>query len=143
MARTVRTPFLLWFGGISLALTVVLVVASWGAWLSAFVLGTLFGGLGGALFFMSATLTGDAEGLTVARLTTTAKVRWADVERVATGGGNFVLYTKSGRVTAPSFEFWSGPQKHELINLLFAQLEARGVPFQGNSLRASTHVGDR
>lgn len=65
------------------------------------------------------------------------------MEKVAEGGGNLVFYTKAGRVTAPSFELWSGADKAELIALIFRKLEERSVPYRSNSLRASAHVGDR
>lgn len=50
------------------------------------------------------------------------------MEKVAEGGGNLVFYTKAGRVTAPSFELWSGADKAELIALIFRKLEERSGP---------------
>jgi len=146
MTYTVRTPFLFWFGAVTLAATLAAVVAAlWeGAWIAVLFLGTMFGGAGAALFFMSATLSGDAEGLTVARIGGKKAIRWADVERVAAGGGNLVLYKKGGgRVTAPSFEFWRGREKSDLVLLLSAKLKEHAIAFSGASLRAMVHFGDR
>jgi hypothetical protein len=55
----------------------------------------------------------------------------------------FLFYTRAGRVTAPSFEFWVGAQKSQLISLVASKLEERQVPFDATSVRASIHVGDR
>ena len=93
---------------------------------------------------MSAEVSGDPEYLLVKRIQGQARVRWEDIVRVAAGGGNLVLYTKNGRVTAPSFEFWAGENKPRLLALMRGKLEGeRQVHFDGNSLRAMFHVGDR
>jgi hypothetical protein len=99
--------------------------------------------MGAALFFMSATISADVTGLTIAKPGHISRLMWEEVERVAEGGGNLVFYSKRGRATAPSFEFWVGPEKAELIALLSQKLDERNVPFRSGSLRASTHVGDR
>jgi len=93
MIHSVRTPFLSWFGGITLTLTLIALVASWGNWPSVFLLSTMFGGAGAAMFFMSARVSVDSDGVIIYRVVSTAKVRWSEVERVSEGGGNLVFYT--------------------------------------------------
>lgn len=143
MTYSVRTPFPFWFGSAALALTLFVVVASWGNWIVALGVGVVFGGCGAALLFMSAEISGDAVQLTVRRIQSEAHVRWEEIEKVAEGGGNLVFYTKMGRVTAPSFEFWTGADKGNLLALLQTKLEGRDVPVRIGSLRAMIHVGDR
>ena len=143
MIHSVRTPFLSWFGGITLTLTLIALVASWGNWPSVFLLSTMFGGAGAAMFFMSARVSVDSDGVIIYRVVSTAKVRWSEVERVSEGGGNLVFYTNTGRITAPSLQFWVGPEKNQLVSLLVAKLEERRIAFLSHSLRASMHVGDR
>lgn len=124
-------------------LTVVGVISSWGAWLGMFLMSTMFGGMGAALFLMSATLCADAGGLTVKRPGSLKTVKWTQITRVAEGGGNLVIHTDKGRITAPSFEFWSGPDKVAFTGLFIEMLDKRGIPFRAGSLRASMQVGDR
>ena len=118
MNYSVRTPFLFWFGSGALAFTLFIVVAGWGNWMVVFGLAALFGGCGAALLLMSAEVSGDAERLTVRRIRSEVSVKWEEIERVSEGGGNLVFYTKAGRVTVPSFEFWSGAERGDLLALL-------------------------
>ena len=100
-------------------------------------------GAGAAMFFMSARVSVDSDGVIIYRVVSTAKVRWSEVERVSEGGGNLVFYTNTGRIAAPSLQFWVGPEKNQLVSLLVAKLEERRIAFRSHSLRASMHVGDR
>jgi hypothetical protein len=143
MTFSVRTPFLFWFGSITLAFTLVVVVGSWGNWMVALGVGVVFGGCGAALLLMSAKISGDSVRLTIRRIHSEAHVRWEEIEKVSEGGGNLVFYTKTGRVTAPSFEFWTGAEKGSLIALLQSKLEERDVPLRFGSLRAMIDVDDR
>ena len=144
MTYSVRTPILFWFGSAALIVTFLVVLAAWGNWLAVFCFGAIFGGCGATLLLMSAEVSGDPEHLRVKRIHSDAQVRWIDIERVAEGGGNVVFYSKSGRITAPSFEFWVGADKAHLLALLRQKLEEeRHVPFQENSLRARFHIGNR
>ena len=107
-----------------------------------FVVLSLFGGCGAALLFMSARITGDDNGLTVQRLQNKAFVAWPSITKARVGGGNLVLYTKEGRLSLPSFEFWSGREKMQLMNLMAAKFRMQEVSL-GLSVGAILHAADR
>ena len=107
-----------------------------------FVALSLFGGCGAALLFMSARITGDDNRLTVQRLQNEVSVAWPSIIKARVGGGNLVLYTKEGRLSLPSFEFWSGREKMQLMNLMAIKFHQQEVSL-GPSARAIFHAADR
>ena len=142
MAVIVKTSVLKWLGVASIAFgsAVVFVVA--GGWLEAALVWGLFGVLGFTLVLMSATIEATEEEITVRRVTSTARVRWADVVAASVGGGNLVLYTGNGRISLPASEFWTGPQRGELKVLIGEKLDGNGVAIR-RTARAAIHVDHR
>ena len=142
MILTVKTSVLRWLGiaSVAAALAVSFVVS--GGWLEIVLVWGLFGVLGIALVLMSATIETTDETITVRRAFSVAEIRWSDIVGASVGGGNLVLYTASGRVSMPSAEFWSGPQRESLKTLLSQKLDAVGVTVR-QTVRAAIHVDNR
>jgi hypothetical protein len=143
MSYSVRTPLLFWLGAASLLFLTYIVIDGWGHWMLLLGLTAVFGGCGAVLLLMSAEICGDDEALTVKRLHNEARIRWDEIVKIVEGGGNLVFYTRTGRVSAPSFEFWVGSQRTALLTLLQSKLEERQIPVRFGSFRAMWHVGDR
>jgi hypothetical protein len=91
---------------------------------------------------MSATIETTDDTVTVRRAFSVAQIRWSDIVGASVGGGNLVLYTASGRVSMPSAEFWSGPQRDSLKALVAEKLDAVGVTIR-RTVRAAIHVDSR
>jgi hypothetical protein len=102
----------------------------------------LFGLLGSTLVLMSATIEATDEYISVRRLVSRAQIQWSEVVAASVGGGSLVLYSSAGRVSMPSAEFWSGPQRRELQTLIAERLQAQGVHIRRTD-RAAAHVDSR
>jgi hypothetical protein len=139
---TVKTAALRWMGLASIAAAAAVSFVVSGDWLGIVLVWALFGALGLALVLMSATIEGSEEGITVRRVHSTAQIRWPDVIAASVGGGNLVLYSASGRVSMPSAEFWSGPQRAALQTLISTKLEGVGVTIR-RTARAAMHADSR
>jgi hypothetical protein len=142
MNLAVKTSVLSWLGiaSIAVALAVSFVVS--GGWLEIILVWGLFGALGIALVLMSATIETTGDTITVRRLLSSAQIRWSDIVGASVGGGNFVIYSASGRLSMPSAEFWSGPQRESLKALIAEKLDAMGVRVS-RTARAAMHVDSR
>jgi hypothetical protein len=139
---TVKTSALRWLGIASIAAAILVSFVVSGGWFEIALVWGVFGSIGLALVLMSATIEGTEEGITVRRAFSTAQVRWPDVIAASVGGGNLVLYSATGRVSMPSAEFWSGPQRRELQTLIAKKLEGVGVTIR-RTARAAIHVDNR
>ncbi len=95
------------------------------------------------MLFMASHITADETGITVRKLFGERRAVWDEISGVESGGGNLVIRLHPrGRVVAPSFEFWSGTGKRELIQFVAANLAQRGVQITG-SVKAVFLAGDR
>jgi hypothetical protein len=139
---TVKTSALRWLGFASIAAAIPISFVVTGGWLGIALIWGLFGSLGLALVLMSATIEGTEQGITVHRAFTTAEVQWSEIIAASVGGGNLVFYSAGGRVSMPSAEFWSGPQRRELQTLIVTKLEGVGVTIR-RTARAAIHVDSR
>ena len=141
---SVTTPFLMWFGTISLVFGIVsAVLTSGGSWVGPFVLLTLFGGCGAAMLLMSGRVSVDGDGITVQRLFSRKRAHWDEIVAVEYGGGNLLfLLAPGGRLVTPGVEFWVGSSKPEVLRLMTSKLQERGVDARV-SVRAIFRAGDR
>jgi hypothetical protein len=142
VSLTVKTSVLRWLGiaSVGAAFAVSFVVS--GGWLEIALVWGVFGVLGITLGLMSATIITTDDTITVRRALSVAEIRWSDIVGASVGGGNLVLYTAGGRVSMPSAEFWSGPQRESLKMLLAAKLRAVDVTIR-RTVRAAIHVEKR
>jgi len=138
----VKTSVLRWLGIASIAAAFAVSFVVSGGWLEIALVWGLFGALGIALVLMSATIETTDDTITVRRAFSVAEIRWSDIVSASVGGGNLVLYTANARVSMPSAEFWSGPQRESLKTLLAEKLGAVGVTIRG-AVRAAIHVDNR
>jgi len=141
---SITTPFLTWFGGAMTLLGIVVgALAVGSSWLGAFVSITMFGCGGLALLLMGGRVTGNEDGLEIARLHTRRFVHWRDVVGVERGGGNLVLMLSAGgRVVGPDTEFWVGSDKRALLALIGSKLAEAGIQPKVR-VRAVFSAGDR
>ena len=141
---SVRTPMLTAIGSVVFAGGIILAIMAWnGSWLGPFICLTLFGGSGAALLLMSARVSADESGMTVRKLFAEHHVPWEQIAGMEWGGGNLVIRLRPrGRLVGPSFEFWSGPQKQALIQLIEAKRAELNFEAK-SSTRALFQAGDR
>jgi hypothetical protein len=139
---TVKTSVLRWLGIASVAAAFAVSFVVSGGWLGIVLVWGLFGVLGITLVLMSATIEATDETISVRRVFSAAEIRWSEIVGASVGGGNFVLYTAGGRLSMPSAEFWSGPERNGLKALIAEKLDALGVPIR-RTVRAAMHADNR
>jgi hypothetical protein len=139
-----KTPILTAIGSVFLTGGITTACLAWnGSWLGPFFCLTMFGGSGAALLLMTARITADEAGITVRRLFGERHARWEQIAGMESGGGNLVIRLRPrGRLVGPSFEFWSGPQKHAIIQFIGAKLAELRIEGE-SSVRAVFQAGDR
>jgi hypothetical protein len=142
VSLTVKTSALRWLGIASVAIAFAVSFVASGGWLGIALVWGLFALPGLTLILMSATIETTDDTVTVRRAFSVAQIRWSDIVGASVGGGNLVLYTASGRVSMPSAEFWSGPQRDSLKALVAEKLDAVGVTIR-RTVRAAIHVDSR
>jgi Bacterial PH domain len=139
---SVKTSVLTWLGIVSVAAAFAVSFVVSGGWVEIVLVWGLFGALGITLMLMSASIETTGDTIAVRRFFSTAEIRWSDIAGASVGGGNLVLYTASGRLSMPSSEFWSGPQRDSLKALIAEKLDAVGVSIS-RTARAAMHSDNR
>jgi hypothetical protein len=87
----------------------------------------IFAALSAYLFLYSGTITTDGRGITQSSRIGTFFIAWSDIESIATGSGQLVIYGRDQRLALPGPETWIGRDKTSVLLSILRFCESKGI----------------